>query len=199
MKIINDITKFIFIEDSLAKVDAIFIPGTSISDLAEKAAKIWCDGYSKYIIPTGMYSSKLGYFPSERTNSTPYEGVYKTECDYFIEVLTRCGVPREAIIEERESQNTYDNAIKAKKVIEELNIIINKAIICCQSFHARRVYMTYSLVFPETEIYIFPVDTRGINRDTWFTFEYGIERVMGELVRIGKYFSVDISRIGIKT
>ncbi|PJI10198.1 MULTISPECIES: YdcF family protein [Clostridium] len=195
MKVIDDITNFIFVEDEPHKVDAIFIPGTSLADPAEKAAELWNKGYSNYIIPSGKYSSKLGYFPSDKTKDTSYERDYETECDFFCEVLYKNNVPKEIVIKEKSSQNTYENAYKSKELVESSNINLKKAIVCCQSYHARRVLMTYSWVYPNTQFYICPVDTRGITKDNWFTFEYGINRVMGELARCGHYFPDMIKEI----
>ncbi|MDR3310610.1 MAG: hypothetical protein LBS90_04620 [Oscillospiraceae bacterium] len=48
--------------------------------------------------------------------------------------------------------------------------------------------MCYQFAFPETEILIAPAEVYAINRDSWHTFDYGIERVMGELARCGNQF-----------
>jgi len=64
--------------------------------------------------------------------------------------------------------------------------------ICCKSFHARRCLMLYQLAFPEAEIYVVPVDCYGITRDNWYTQEYGIDRVLGELARCGNQFVEDM-------
>lgn len=51
------------------------------------------------------------------------------------------------------------------RVTDSLGITVNKAIICCQAFHARRAFMTYSLAYPLTEFYVVPSTTRGISAD----------------------------------
>lgn len=62
-------------------------------------------------------------------------------------------------MKEDKSTNTYENGLFSKKVLDESNIKINKAILVCQSFHPRRVLMTYSVVFANVDFYVCPVDT----------------------------------------
>ena len=88
---------------------------------------------------------------------------------------------------------TYENAFKSREVTDKYNLTINKAIICCQAFHARRCLMYYQWAFPHTEFLLCPVETKGINKNNWFTTDYGIERVMGELMRCGSQLKDSIS------
>ena len=53
--------------------------------------------------------------------------------------------------------------------------------------------MLYQLAYPDTQILICPVDCCGITKDNWYTFAYGIERVLGELARCGNQFADEIS------
>ena len=55
-KIINEITDFIFLEDSLEKADIIFVPGGVWPEPMEMAANLYLEGYSPYILPSGRYS-----------------------------------------------------------------------------------------------------------------------------------------------
>jgi hypothetical protein len=59
---------------------------------------------------------------------------------------------------------------------------------CCKAFHARRCLMYYSWAYPETEFVVYPVEVQGINKSNWFINDYGIEKVMGELMRCGAQF-----------
>lgn len=201
MKILEDITEFIFVEDDISKIgkaDIIFIPGSSKYQLPELAAKLYKQGLSKLVLPAGKYSSKNNAFTIKNVEGTDYEGFYKTEWEFCKEVLIKNGVPCEAILKEEESTHTYENALFSRKVIEEKQLEVNKAILVCQAFHARRVLMTYSVVFPDIEFYVCPVTTQGISRDNWFENEYGIKRVFGEVEKCGKYFSSYIKELLIK-
>ena len=61
-RILEDISNFIFVEDSLEKADVIMIPGGSYPDLPEKAAELWKKGYAPILVPAGGVSIKLGKF-----------------------------------------------------------------------------------------------------------------------------------------
>ncbi|MEG1310914.1 MAG: YdcF family protein [Romboutsia sp.] len=192
MKILNDITEFIFVENDIndiKDVDVIFILGTSRYQLPELAGKLYKRGMAKWVLPSGKYSSKINKFAIKNVEGTKYNNFYETEWEFCKEVLVNNGVNPEAILKEDESTNTYENALFSKKTIDNADIEIKKAIIVCQSFHARRVLMTYSVVFPHTEFYVCPINTQGISKDNWFTHEYGIKRVLGEVEKCGKYFS----------
>jgi uncharacterized SAM-binding protein YcdF (DUF218 family) len=188
MKIIDDITNFIFLEDEPQKVDIIFIPGGSYAEIAEKAAVLWNKGYSKLILPSGKYSIKRGYFPGPITKKEIYDKPYVTEWEFLKDVLVKNDVDETAVLKEDNAQYTYENAIYSKKVTDEHNLNIKKAIICCKSFHARRCLMYYQLLYPETEFIICPSETQGINKENWFKADNGIEKVMGELMRCGGQF-----------
>ena len=60
MRIIDDITSYIFVDDVPAKADIIFIPGGSNPEIAERAAEIWKNRFAPYIIPSGKYNANRG-------------------------------------------------------------------------------------------------------------------------------------------
>lgn len=188
MRFIDDITNFIFIEAKPQEADIIFIPGGSYAEIAERAAQLWHKGFSKIILPSGKCSVKRGYFPGPQTKKEIYDKQYGTEWEFLKDVLLQNGVDESAVLKEDNAQYTYQNAIYSKKVTDDNNLHIKKAIICCKSFHARRCLMYYQLLYPETEFIICPAETEGINRDTWFKNDNGIEKVMGELMRCGSQF-----------
>ena len=59
----------------------------------------------------------------------------------------------------------------------------------CQAFHARRAFTYYKQQFPDTQILVCPVITRGITRENWFLDEEKTKTVLGELSRCGGQFS----------
>lgn len=185
MKAVDDITNFIFLEGSPVKSDIIFIPGGSYAELAEKAAALWSNKYAPLILPSGKYSIKRGYFPKPLSKAEKYNGRYNTEWDFLKDVLIKNGVDENRILREDSAKFTYENAFKSREITDILNLQINKAIICCKAFHARRCYMYYKWAYPDAEIIICPSNVQGINKNNWFTTEIGVERVMGELIRCG--------------
>ena len=182
---IEDITKFIFIKDEPEKADIIFIPGSSNWVLAETAARLYKEGVAGKIMPSGMYFYQFGRFMNERVTDERYKGVYRTEAEFLASVLIKNGVPEENVIKEERATNTYENAIFSKELIKEMGIEVKTAILC---FHARRAFMTYSHLFPDTEFYVVPTDTQGITAGNWHKTERGIQVVLGELKKCGEYF-----------
>lgn len=191
MRIIDDISNFIFVEDILEKADVIMVPGGSYPELPEKAAEIWRDGYAPLIVPAGRFSVKSGKFNGVKSKQERYVGDYKTECEFYTDVLEMCGVQTECIIGENESGCTADNARFSRKILDARGIYPQRAIICCKAFHARRCLMFYQFYFPETQFIVSPIiDLPGycISKDNWYKSELGLSRVLGELSRLGTQF-----------
>jgi uncharacterized SAM-binding protein YcdF (DUF218 family) len=185
MDLIQDITNFIFVDNELDRADIIFIPGGSWPEPTEEAAKLWLEDYAPYILPAGKYSCKKGYFGGPRWKKDTYNKQYNTEWEFMRDIALISGVASEAILREDSSENTFENAFKSREVTDSLKLNIKKAIICCKSFHARRCLMYYSWAYPETKFIVHPIEVQGVNKNNWFSSDYGIERVMGELMRCG--------------
>ena len=211
MRIINDITDFIFLEDipagqgtengdsagetghgegmpSAAKADVIFIPGGSYPELPERAAQLWKAGYAPYVVPSGRYSVTIGKFTGVKSKADTYRKDYATECEFYTDVLLANGVAPDCILQEDEAQFTAENARLSRKLLDKKGLHPKKAIICCKGFHARRCLMYYQLCFPDTELLIAPVEGK-VTRENWYRTEAGQRRVLGELARLGTQFT----------
>lgn len=186
------ITEFIFVRGTPKKSDAIFIPGGSFPELPEHAAKLYHTGFAPVLVPSGGLSVKLNKWTGVRSKKDIYNGDYQTDCAFYTDVLIKCGVPHASILQEDKSGFTKENATFSRKVCDENGLNIKRAIIVCKSFHARRCQMMYQLAFPDTELLICPIDCFGITRENWHTFEYGIDRVLGELSRCGNQMNGEI-------
>ena len=57
-RIITDITNYIFVSDESQKVDIIFLPGGSLPEILERAAKLYHEGYALLLLPSGGVSVK---------------------------------------------------------------------------------------------------------------------------------------------
>lgn len=191
MNILDDITSFIFVEDKPSRADIIFIPGGSWPEIAERAAYLWLEGYAPYILPSGKYNPKRGYFPGTTSKAEIYRGPYESECEFLCDVLKKAGVETRAVLWEDKAQNTVENAFYSKNVADSRGMTISRAIICCKAFHARRCLMCYSWAFPETEFLVCPADTHNTTRENWFTNPEGVERVMGELMPVVESYILD--------
>lgn len=187
-RMVQDITKFIFMQDEPQKADVIFIVGGTYAEPAELAAQLYHNGLSSWIMPSGKYSAKLSKFPGCQTNGTKYTGFYESEWEFMRDVLQKNGVKESAILREDQSQYTYQNAAFARKTVEDMGLCVRTAILCCQAFHARRAFMYYQLAFPETHFFVQPADTQGITKNNWMMQEFSRKVVFGELMRCGEQF-----------
>jgi len=177
----ESITEFIFMEDDIDKADVILVPGGSHKELIHRAAELYHQGYADYILPSGGKNKKL-------END-------QTEFEYLSNEASKLGVPKEAILKEDKASHTFENAEFSYEVCKSNSIPVNKVILVCKNFHSRRAYLTYKLNFPKTtEIIVQPiVDGKGITKDNWIYSDDKRNRVMNEVMKIGKYFENHIA------
>lgn len=184
----DNITNFIFVENEPEKADVIFVPGNGYPHMAEHAAALWKQGYAPYILPSGKYSITLGHFAGVQKKENLYTGLYDTECEFLTDVLKKNGVSVNAILKEDQATFTYENAYYSSLQLKKMNLIPQRAIICCCSTHARRCKMYYELFFPHTDFIICPVPAEGITKTNWFQSDVGINTVLSEMDRCGRQF-----------
>ena len=185
---------FIFVEDRPEKADIIFVPGNGYPQMAERAAALYRDGYAGLILPSGKYSITAGCFSGVLSKEEEYAGSYRTEWEFLRDVLIKNGVAPEHILREESATYTYENALFSKKVTDAAGIQVKKAILCCKSYHSRRVLMYYQCVYPETKFLVCPSFPDEIRRENWNQSEAGVEAVTGELTRIIRQFSLMMSK-----
>lgn len=187
-KFLEEMTKFIFLEDEPQKADVIFVPGSEEGELAKTAARLYLEGYAPLIVPSGKYAKWTGH---------SIVGEFETESDYFAHLMMEEGVPESAILKEREATYTYQNAINTKKLLDERGKEVKRAILCCQAYHARRSKLYYQVLFPETEILVCPTVTKGITRENWFRTRETADIVLGEIERCGSQFHEIVAKYGV--
>ncbi len=206
------ITDFIFVEDEPAPADVILVCGSARTEPARRAAALYRQGFSARVLPTGRFGERYadlreemrrlaendGRDPAqvfaemeEQAEAAGYPGFPETEWAYQRNILVSEGVPAQAILREDRSVNTFENAVFARKLLEETMGIPGRMILCCQAFHARRALMTVGSEFPETEILVCPAVTRGIAADTWDATADGYDKVLDEVQKCGAYFRGD--------
>ncbi len=186
-KFLEEMTNFIFLEDEPQKADVIFVPGSEEGALAKTAAKLYLEGYAPFIVPSGKYAKWTG---------KSIVGEFETESDYFAHLMLEEGVPESAILKEREATYTYQNAINTKKLLDERGIVVKKALLCCQAYHARRSKLYYQVLFPDTEIFVCPTVTKGITKENWFKNRETANIVLGEIERCGSQFHEIVAEYG---
>lgn len=194
-KQIQEITDYIFLEDKLEQADAIFIPGCVRPEHTEEAAKLYKDGYASLILPSGGYTKVQGSFQGVSVEGKKYGKNFTCEADFLEAVLVQNGVPASAILKECEATYTLENAEKTKVLLENQGIHLNKAILCCKAYHARRSYLYYSMVFPKVEILVHPVAVDNISAENWYKTVEGRKVVLGEFSRMGQQLLMMEGRI----
>ena len=114
---IKEITDYIFLEDSLAKADLIFIPGCARPDHTEEAARLYREGWAPVLVPSGGFTKLEGGFRGVKKGGDRYGRDYSCEADFLEAVLLANGVPASAILKEREATYTLENAEKSRELL----------------------------------------------------------------------------------
>ena len=182
--IAGNIEDLIFSESAPCEADIIFVPGNGYPHMAERAAELYKEGKAPFILPSGRYSITAGKFTGVLDKKEKYDGSYATEWEFLKDVLTKNGVPGNAILREDQASYTYENALRSREAAEKAGINVKRALLCCKNYHAGRALMYYQTVFPETEIFVCPVSVDGITRENWRSSSEGIREVTAEMQRI---------------
>lgn len=185
---IDDITRFIFLQDAPKRADILFIPGNGHAEPSELAAKLFREGYAPRVLPSGRYAIGKGEFAGQVSGTRSYPGRYETEWAFMREVLRQNGVPDAAILREDEATYTYQNAIYSRRRTDAERITVRRALICCMPVHARRAKMYYQTLYPEAELLICPAPGAAVTRASWMHEPEGIDAVLGEMERCGAQF-----------
>lgn len=185
-RFIRAVTEFIYVEDAPEKADVIFVPGSRKIEHALRAAELYRDGYAPYVLPSGRYTVKRGYFMElPEPLKSEYPGPFDTEWAFLREVLMRHGVPESAILREDQATYTWENAQLSRDVLQARGIACRTAILACHAFHARRALLYYQAAMPETRFIVCPASMPGYGRDEWYKTPKGRARVLGEMQRLG--------------
>ncbi|MCD7867075.1 MAG: YdcF family protein [Clostridiales bacterium] len=181
---------YIFAEDEPEKADIIFVPGNGYPQMAERAARLYGEGYAPCILPSGRFSVTVGCFSGVLAQAEEYPGNFETEWEFLHCVLRRNGVPEQAILKEDQATFTYENASYSRQITDQAGIRVRNAILCCKNYHAGRARMYYQLLYPEARILVCPSAVDEIRKENWTQTEEGIAAVMGEAKRIVTQFSL---------
>jgi len=180
---LDAITKFIFVDNDITASDIILVPGGSHPQLAEKATKLYKQGMANYILFSGR--------------ANPHIPEFSSEAEYLKSIAISLGVPVEHIICEDKSAHTFDNARFSLSTLMQMNIEAKKIILVCKAFQSRRVLLTYQHLFPKNTSFLVAsiTDKRGLNKYNWISKQEYVDRVMGEVEKIGKYFKDKIIEV----
>ena len=183
---VRAVSDFIFVTHEPVKSDVIFVPGASHAEHALKAAELYHAGYAPFVLPAGRFSVTLGHFKGvSEAERADYPDEYVTEWHFLRAVRLRAGVPEDAILREDQSTFTWETALFSRRVTDAAGIRVQRALLCCRAFHARRALTYYQTAFPEADIRVCPAVTPGLGPEDWYLTEKGRRRVLGEVSRMG--------------
>jgi uncharacterized SAM-binding protein YcdF (DUF218 family) len=121
---------------------------------------------------------------------------YPSEAEWLKSVTVGLGVPAGNILCEDKAAHTFENAEFSLQLLDRIGISTDKIILVCKAYHSRRTLLTYQYCFPDkTKFLVASIeDKRGLNKENWTTKNEYIEKVMGEVEKIGKYFKDKLFR-----
>ena len=65
LKLAHEIGAFIFTEDDPEPADVILVCGSASTEPAKRAAQLYHDGFSRYVLPTGRFGERFSDFRAE--------------------------------------------------------------------------------------------------------------------------------------
>ena len=159
--------KFLSPSDDLEKSDAIVaISGGDTKARTQAAIDLYKDGWSKKLIFSGAALDPLS--PSNAR--------------VMREMAVRSGVPNEDILIDEEAQDTAQNALKSRELINQLKA--EQLILVTSAYHQRRASMEFEeAIGRKINIINFPVDDNNWSGDWWMT-PRGWWLTISEIVKI---------------
>lgn len=143
---------YLVVDEKPQKSDAIVILGGETVPRVAKATGLFREGYADIIIMSGGGNITSRY----------------AEADMMLLEAVDLGVPESAVLLERDSESTYENALFVKKLVQEKGI--KSILLVTSSYHTRRARYIFTKVFKDTGVRIVTVSApdRKYSPDTWW-------------------------------
>lgn len=172
---------YMLMHQELKKADVILVLGCRDTQVAERAAQLYLDGWSPILLFTGS-----GSIHNHKPGREKFNG--STEAEVFADIAIKMGVPREATIIENESQNTGQNYEFSIKKLRQHNIDPKRMILVQKPYMERRTYATGKIWLPNIELI---VTSPQVSFDEYLTKyadrETALNTMVGDLQRIKEY------------
>lgn len=199
------------LRDPLQHADAIVSLAGNLGNMAfldgkvDTAVRLYHEGWAPIILLAGRFSHQATDTPrlmprveleaavraGRIDQATADEAISTWDiglgADYMRERAIRAGVPAEAILTERESLNTYENAKFTVSMLAERGA--RRIILVTSPFHQLRSYLTFAKLYHERGIDLvnYRADTSAWHPLTWFLSSANRRLVRGEAERIRTY------------
>ncbi len=169
-------------DDPLEPVDLIFVfsSTTGIDELALLIEDLLSKKISKRVFISGGIP-----------NFKDAIKIPKPESALILERIDRNKFPDVEFFTESKSKNTLENLTEALKILDFKNY--KKILFIFKRHDPRRAYLTLRKFLPniiliqKTFSPVYPNTDRPLDKNTWYTYDFGIGRVWGEFLRIKTY------------
>lgn len=164
----------------LEPAEVIIAMGCEDERVAERAARLYKDGFGKWVICTGRSGT--------RTKAILQAKGFPTEAAYFAAILQKAGVPAERILQEDRSTNSGENIAYTKELLARNGIKAEAIIVVTAPYAERRQQAVYAAQWPEQKVVITsPELTYEEYSTTELTEGYLINALVGRVQRMKVY------------
>ena len=162
---------FLVVDEKPAKCDAIVVLGGETVPRVGRGVELFREGYGDKFIMSGggRLTTKLA------------------EADLMLMEARDLGVDPAAVLLERESESTYENAVFVKRIVMEKRI--NSFLLVTSNYHTRRARQIFNEVFDGTGVRIITVSAPDpkFSPDSWWKNAEGQQKALTELANIVVY------------
>ena len=173
--------------DQLEKSDAILAFGCADPMVAQRAARLYLEGYAPYLV----FSGGLGKGTEGR--------LQKSEAEHYADIAAGLGVPKDRMILETKSTNTGENLRFTHALLRHQNI--RQAIVVHQPNMGKRIRATLAKQWPDpkTRFLIAPAD-RSLEAYLKRLSECGVDEFEMVSNIVGDFQRMDVyARLGYQT
>lgn len=164
----------------LKPADVVIAMGCEDGRVAERAAHLYKDGYSQWIVCTGR--------AGERTKKMLEDKGFASEAAYFADIAQKAGVPSDRILQEDRATHSVENVTYTKELFVRHNIVADHIIVVAPPYSERRQQATYAANWPGQS---FSVTSPHLTFDTYPTAAlsqvYLINALVGRVQRMKVY------------
>jgi uncharacterized SAM-binding protein YcdF (DUF218 family) len=143
--------------------DAILVLGGAVSGvkLPERPTLMLGPASTRVWHAAALYKAGKAKWIVVAAGNRPAQALEQTEADAIAEMLVQLGVPRTAIVEERESRTTRDNARNALPILERLGA--RRVLLVTSALHMPRAMKTFVSIWTSRGPQLIPAvtDVRG--------------------------------------
>ena len=163
---------------TLRPCDIVLACGSSDLRVAERAARLFLDGYGDHLVTSGGF----GRFTKDM--------FHRPEGEIFANIAVEMGVPRERIIIESKANSTGQNITLTYDLLKQRGLLPKSALLVCRTGMERRTYATFMKQWPESGASIL-VTSPQLSFEQYPTLEFSREHLInlmvGDLQRIKEY------------